>query len=171
MDFKLRLEGKKLSVDINSLRYFSGDRKAKILKAAEYLMAVFNSEEFRHWFLMLKFRGKDEGTNQMLYDRLMSGETDYGGPDSDIDIDLTYYRSWWSRVLGYGLPGTIRTWINGKYLDGMDTEELTGHLAHEYFHKFGLDDDYGSMSVPYQVGNLVERLAYTHTQIGLSPLS
>lgn len=150
---------KRLLISINSLKGFTNDQKIKIKKACDLLEKIVNSNEFYSEFMGLRFVGPDKGTNKYLYDRLMAGESEYGPADGDIDIDLTYYYSWWSRVIGYGLPGTIKTWINGKFLNGMSIEELSAHIMHEYMHKLNLDDDYGDRSVPYQVGDLVERLA------------
>lgn len=150
---------KKLIVDINALNNLTREQIERIKLALNLMIDVLNSDQFREEFLRLKFKGPDINRNAEIYNMLISGATEYGGPDSDIDIDVTYYYRWWSRVIGYGLPGTIRTWINGKFFASMSLASLSGHLAHEYFHKLNLDDNYGTKSVPYQVGDLVARLA------------
>lgn len=153
-DFK----GKKLIVDINALNYFTDKRIAKIKRACALLETILNTLNFREEFMLLPFVGPDKGYNKPTYDLLMSGASKHGGPDGDIDINLTYYYKGWSKVLGYGYPSSIKTWINGKYLDWMADYSLAGHLCHEYIHKLGFDDTYGTKSVPYQTGYLVEKL-------------
>jgi hypothetical protein len=156
---------KKLTVDLNRLVGFNEANRKKIYDAITLIELVVNSLSFKREVLKLRFPGKDSGRNAAFYARFMSGASDHGGEDFDIDIDLTYYYSRWSRVVGYGLPGTIRTWINGKFLSWMKIHELAGHLVHEYVHKLGYQDDHGQNSVPYIVGYLVEELASKPDQL------
>lgn len=150
----------KLKVDVNSLRGFSVAQRTKINSALDLLIKILNSQEFKNAFLKLTFTSNEGRSNEQIYSMLMSGGTDLGPTDGDLDIDLTYYYSRWSRVIGYGLPNTIRTWINGKFLNSMNVYELAGHLGHEYTHKLGFIDPAKQqvLSVPYQTGYLIERL-------------
>jgi len=159
---------KRFKVDINNLNKMTNVRYRKIYSACYELEDVLNSQEFQNEFMKLGFYGDDKNRNAELYSKLMSGASNFGGEDGDMDLDLTYYTKRFSKVIGYGLPYTIKTWINGKFLDLMSVDELAGHLIHEYMHKLGLDDDFGVKSVPYQVGYLVKRLA---CESGLSPRS
>lgn len=165
--FFTTVNGKSFRVHINRLNNFNERRSAKLLLACKELEKVLNSQEFYDEFHNLAFVGRDKHRNAELYSYLMSGASKFGGEDGDMDLDLTFYTKRLSRVIGYGLPNTIRTWVNGKFFDAMSVESLAGHLIHEYMHKLNLDDANGTKSVPYQVGYLVSRLA----EIPLTPLS
>jgi hypothetical protein len=151
MSDSIKLNG--LKVSVNQLNNFSQARKMKLIRSARLLEEVVNSLVFTEEFLKL-----DLGVpGAKLLERFMSGGDQYGEADGDIDIDLTFYYRWWSKVVGYITQGGEQ-YINGKFFDRYNEAEIAGNLAHEYFHRMGYSDDAGEMSIPYQVGYLVEEI-------------
>ncbi len=159
----------KLNAQIHAMNGFSAIEQLKFLRATKLLLHVVNSGEFQKWFLQseLKFTERTAGgktySNQELYDYIVSGSDQLDvNKDFDIDIDVTLYTPRWplSKVCGYTNPGTRRTWINERFFAKYDFAAIANNIIHEYCHKLGFDHfkDWDT-SVPYQVGNMVEKLA------------
>ena len=160
-----------LTVKLNHSTNFNNYQKAKLNSAIILLQKVVNSAEFKSRVLNFKYNGNyqfannDGMSNSAIYDLIMSG-AEVLSPESDneIDIDITLYSSWFSRVIGYTYPGTLRTWVNAKYFNNMSTAGISSNIIHEWCHKLGFGHDFNSTSkrpysVPYAIGYIVEELA------------
>jgi hypothetical protein len=158
--FTMLKNNKRLTVQVNELINFTEQRKKKLYDAIEILESVVNSQRFKDRFLSAKFIETNGMTNEQIYKMLMSGKDQFGGEDSDIDLHLTFYHRWWSRVVGYILPSG-KQYINGKFFDSMDLPSIANNLLHEYMHRLGFIDPRRNplQGVPYQTGNLCEELA------------
>jgi len=140
--------------------------RQKFKEATKLLMYVLNNQVFQTAFLDdgFKLEEHDHGddANKVILGKILSGKSIYeDDEDKEIDIDVTLYSRWWSKVIGYTKAGTPRTWINRKYLNRMELPELAGHILHEYCHNLGYKHSaVGGNSVPYAVGRLLSKHAW-----------
>ncbi len=125
---------------------------AKIYDAANMLCTVLNSDAF-----------KRELNNDTIYKLIMDG-AELGKPDIDhcVNINITLYNKWWSKVIGYTYPGSMRTWVNKKFFNSMSSAELASHLCHEWCHLLGRSDKgpFNAYYIGGIVANIAERLGF-----------
>ena len=143
---------------------FSVTNKTKVLKAAELIRQVMNSEEFKNEILDGRFTDTMGLTNLEIYEKIMSG-AEVLSPKKDQKMDLvleTFYAD--AITVGYTMTGSPTIYMNTKFLNRQNPEQVTTNLVHEWLHKVGFthDEEFTpsrSSSVPYAVGYIVRRLA------------
>jgi len=148
---------KRIKADIKRLQGFTSEKdKIKFIQAANDMCYAVNSLKFKDWCCGYRFTNTLK-TGMQVYDHIMSGDDLFGEADKDIDIDVTLYYKRFTSVIGYGLPNTLRTWLNKKFFFSMSKQELAGHIFHESLHKFGYNHISAKeyTSVPYACGNKV----------------
>lgn len=160
---------------------FNGKQLALLEEARTILEKVINHDEFKKrvlnfsypystgslwwkkWYTSQGFRWNNGDDRQTIYTKVLSGDEMGTGSDQEIDVKITVYTGD-AGVLGYTNPGTLRTWINSKFLDTASAAEIAGNLIHEYCHKTGYDHEYyynslRQYTVPYAIGYLVTEIA------------
>lgn len=135
-----------------------------ILDALKLLNVIVNSSEFKKRVLQESsgWTFTDGLFPQKIYDRLV--------PDKEVVIDFVQENRGWlkrklSSTVGWTEGNQVHTYqdvINTagvEWLAGHFAHEIVGHMVGGFEHPF-LDDPARPRSVPYQVGALVEELAY-----------
>jgi hypothetical protein len=162
-----------MKVKFQNLQGFSAAEKNKLAQAAGVLERVLNSVEFRDAVLSHRFQGKegyadDSGmTNQQIYDAIRAGKESYdqsADGEADFNLDLRTF-SWFQRnVVGYTTESSDTITLNRRFFSNYTPAEVASNLCHEWLHKLGFEHDFRSTgrrphSVPYAIGDLVEKLA------------
>lgn len=169
-----------LRVSLGRVTGYSSTEQVKLRDAADVLGRVLNSREFRDAVLGATYAGRpgfaDETRSpQEVYAAIRAAHESYeASADGEVDLNLHLKSfSWFQRnVVGYTTPSSDTITSNRRFFSGYSKEEVAGHLAHEWLHKLGFEHDHSSTadrphSVPYAVGDLVERLAQgTLTPLG-----
>lgn len=143
----------------------------KLFRAVDLLGQVFASPEFKHRILAYRFNHKHQFamnkglTNRQIYEKILHG-TEKLSPEENnaMDVEISLYSDYDSRVLGYTRPDTKKIWMNMKYFNKHSIAELAGHLVHEWLHKlgFGHEEDWTPTredTVPYAIGYIVRDIA------------
>lgn len=140
------------------------NRMAKFNMALDKAHALMNSDAFRVWFY-----GK---CNNQEFTQLYASQKEQTVESLFLDMmDVAvfdYYiqnKPWYkrfSKVIGWSTGTSIFTYSD-KF-DGMSLAGLTGHLVHEATHDLGFSHSVEwsharDKSIPYQVGNWIERNA------------
>lgn len=139
-------------------------RKDKFLRAVLSSENAVNSAEFIDWFMAAKFTqlgSHSHKKNDELLKMLL------------VPVQFNYsviHRSWWKRwssVIGY-TQDNFKTkgpdiFTYGDSFDGMSIGGLSNNLTHEICHALNFSHSFEwskerDKSLPYQVGNAVERL-------------
>lgn len=143
--------------------------KEKMIRAADYIEEVVNSEEFKTFIYNHEFQGMKHFadcpmTNTEVYQRLMSGvETLQPEVDYEWDIKVIPY---WSkkRVIGYTYPSRKEIWANMRYykISSWSEADCAANMAHEWTHKSGFKHSFRRswkwpFTVPYAVGSYVKK--------------
>lgn len=169
-----------MRVSLGRVTGYSSTEQVKLREAADVLGRVLNSREFRDAVLGATYAGRpgfaDETRSpQEVYAAIRAAQESYeASADGEVDLNLHLKSfSWFQRnVVGYTTPSSDTITSNRRFFSGYSKEEVAGHLAHEWLHKLGFEHDHSSTadrphSVPYAVGDLVERLAQgTLTPLG-----
>ena len=157
-----------MKVTVHVKENFSPKRLAKLSTAAALLGEVLSSDEFARAVMAMQFADDSGKTNEQILTCIRAGaETLDPEADGEVDLYLSlYWAPWWKKysVVGYTYGNVRKIWCNGYWFDRMTPAEIAGNLAHEWTHKLGFEHDFRSTarrprSVPYAVGELVERLA------------
>lgn len=151
---------------------FSNYQKAKekIIKAADELEELINSEEFKTFILNHKFQDElgfaDTAlTNEEIYNRIMASPELLNGED-DYEWDIHVIPYWSSkRVVGYTYKNRSEIWVNMRYTmdDDWTVGDTAGNLSHEHKHKLGFNHSFKRswkwpFTVPYAVGNWCKKM-------------
>lgn len=151
-------------INIHDMEGFSKDEEFKFRHACNLLSEVLNSVEFKKAMEQAHLTGTNGFTNTEIYNLILSGRECGSADDMNMDLYVTIYGSFFSRVVGYTKKGTVMTWINRKFFKKFNYAEVAGNIVHEWLHKAGFDHisekDY--TSVPYAVGNIVRKLVEDH---------
>lgn len=106
-------------------------------------------------------------TNKQVYDTIMKGKESLSneGDDEEADIFLEIDRRYSRNVIGYTNPSTPWQFVYNWFFGKSSIQELAGNLFHEWLHKIGFDhdfkyNDYRPFSVPYALGDYIERQPY-----------
>lgn len=148
---------------------FDPEDVIKVNTALSELVAVIKSEEFKYEILHHTYKGEEtfvdnKGmSNAQIYQAILDGaEVLLPEVDKEMDLELQlYYKN--NGVIGYTYPSKLRIYMNTKFFNRFDTEEVAGNLVHEWLHKLGFKHSSRRTasrrySVPYAVGYLVEDL-------------
>lgn len=168
-----------MRVSLGQVSGYSATERAKLDEATGLLAKVLNSREFRDGVLNATFNGRpgfagDARTPAEIYATIRAGQENYTvAADGEVDLNLELKNfSWFQRnVVGYTTESSDTLTINRSFFSAYTPAEVAGNLAHEWLHKLGFEHDFKATarrpdSVPYELGELVERLA----QGSLTPL-
>ena len=144
----------------------------KVEAALEFIQKIVRTSTFRDRVLNHTYNGKKQFvdnnglTNEQIYQKLLEGaETLLPSIDSQMDLDLELYTNYSTSTVGYTYANTIRIWMNRKYFDAYDAEEVARNVFHEWTHKLGFTHSSSATSsrpysVPYALGSIMEDMAY-----------
>ncbi len=164
--------GAPLRVSLGRVTGYTAAEQRKLQDAARVLGEVLNSRQFRDAVLSATFAGRpgfaDEARSpQEVYAAVRAAHESFeAAPDGEVDLNLhlknfsVFHRS----VVGYTTAGSDTITTNRRFFSSYTPAEVAGHLAHEWLHKLGFEHDHAATadrphSVPYALGELVERLA------------
>ncbi|MBS1153605.1 MAG: hypothetical protein H6Q89_5303 [Myxococcaceae bacterium] len=169
-----------MKVSLGQVRGFSVAEREKLDAATLRLTEVLNSREFRDGVLSATFGGKQgyasESRNPSeVYAAIRAAKENFtASADGEVDLNVSLQSfSWFQRnLVGYTTESSDTLTTNRRFFSSYSPAEVAGHLAHEWLHKLGFEHDFKATarrpdSVPYEVGELVERLAASGT---LTPL-
>jgi hypothetical protein len=155
-----------------SFTNFSLTQEEKVRRAGALIRKVIASREFKDAVINYKFNGQKTFANNnglsnlQIYNKILWGsEVLFPTLNMAMDVELeVYFEN--STTIGFTYPDTTRIWMNKKYLDGFTPVEVADNLFHEWVHKLGFTHDVAATptrpySVPYALGYIVKRLAYT----------
>lgn len=161
-----------MRVSLGQVTGYSTTERAKLGQATDLLGRVLNSREFRDGVLNATFNGKpgfasDTRTPAEVYATIRAAKESYtDAADGEVDMNLELQSfSWFQRnVVGYTTESSDTLTINRRFFSTYTPAEVAGNLAHEWLHKLGFEHDFKATarrpdSVPYELGELVERLA------------
>ena len=161
-----------MRVSLGKVSGHSEVERRKLGEAAALMERVFNSREFRDGVLAATFDGRpgfasDTRTPAEVYATIRQAKeryTDAADGEADLNVRLESF-SWFQRhVVGYTTASSDTITSNRRFFSGYEPAEVAGHLAHEWLHTLGFEHDHAATrerpnSVPYALGDLVERLA------------
>lgn len=161
-----------MRVSLGQVTGYSPAERQKLDRATTLMANVLNSREFRDAVLSAEFAGKpgfasDTRSPQEVYATIRAARENYtDAADGEVDLNLKLENfSWFQRhTVGYTTESSDTLTTNRRFYSGFDETEVAGHLAHEWLHKLGFEHDFNATarrpdSVPYELGELVERLA------------
>ena len=161
-----------MRVALGKVTGYSANERPKLEKATTLMGDVLNSKEFRDAVLSADFAGKpgfasETRSPQEVYAVIRAAKENYtDAADGEVDLNVNLENmSWFQRnVVGYTTESSDTLTTNRRFFSGFEPHEMAGHLAHEWLHKLGFEHDFKSTarrpdSVPYELGDLVERLA------------
>lgn len=161
-----------MRVSLGKVTGYTATEQTKLREATGLMEKVFNSREFRDAVLSSQHDGKpgfadDARSPKEIYEAIRAAKENFTeAADGEVDLNLSLKSlSWFNRnVVGYTTPSSDTITTNRRFFSNYDSAEVAGHLAHEWLHKLGFEHDHASTadrphSVPYAVGDLVERLA------------
>lgn len=164
--------GAPMRVSLGRVTGYAPSERQKLDQATDLLARVLNSREFRDGVLSATFEGRpgfasDTRSPQEVYDVIRQAKESYtDAADGEVDLNLELRSlGWFSRnVVGYGTEGGDTITTNRRFFSSFDAAEMAGHLGHEWLHKVGFGHDFNPTarrpeSVPYELGDLIERLA------------
>lgn len=146
-------------------------RENKLMEAVDLLKEVFASEEFKRKILNHRFREEyryayNKGlSNFQIYNRILKGREElYPYVNNAMDVEVEFFTNHKSIVIGYTWPHSKKIWMNTKYFNRFEIEEIASHLIHEWLHKLGFDHEKKrshdrQFSVPYAVGKIALDIA------------
>ena len=169
-----------MRVSLGKVTGYTAPERQKLEQATKLIADVLNSREFRDAVLSAEFAGKPGFANETrspkdVYAAIRAAQESYtDGADGEVDLNVKLENfSWFQRkTVGYTTESSDTLTTNRRFFSGFEPSEVAGHLAHEWLHKLGFEHDFKPTarrpdSVPYELGELVERLA----QGPLTPLS
>ncbi|MDP3569143.1 MAG: hypothetical protein Q8S42_00865 [Archangium sp.] len=164
--------GAPMRVSLGKVTGYSAAERQKLDKATQLMGNVLNSQEFRDAVLSADFAGKpgfasETRSPQDVYAAIRAAKENYtDAADGEVDLNVKLENmSWFQRnVVGYTTESSDTLTTNRRFFSGFEPSEMAGHLAHEWLHKLGFEHDFKATarrpdSVPYELGDLVERLA------------
>lgn len=134
-----------LLISLDSVNNFTFAEETKLRASVAVLERVINSDEFHRML-----------GDEIVYQHIMSGSETLK-PDNDgvMNINITMYNKWWSKVIGYTYPWTPKTYINKKFFKRFNYAGIASNLAHEGLgHKMGYGEPWS-----YHISDIVFKLA------------
>lgn len=161
-----------MKLSLGKVTGYSATEQQKLAQATTLMVAVLNSREFRDEVLGAQFEGQpgfaDESRSpQEIYAAIRAAKenfTDAADGEVDLNVSLENF-SWFQRhTVGYTTPQSDTLTTNRRFFGSFTPAEVAGHLSHEWLHKLGFEHDFAATadrpySVPYAVGEVIERLA------------
>ena len=164
-----------LKVNVVSAIGYTGKRKILLDSAVTAIEKTINSDEFKTEVLSKNFSFKknwfksfEKYTNKEVYDLIMLAQEVHGDQaNSQIDLHLKVLEEDGGKVYGYGNPEDEMIFTYRSFLDDPNTTvgDYANHIVHEWSHKIGFEHAFSIVldpnwlkSVPYAVGNLVQKL-------------
>ena len=161
-----------MRVSLGRVTGYTGAERQKLDQATKLMADVLNSREFRDAVLSAEFSGRpgfasDTRSPQEVYAAIRAAKesyTDAADGEADLNLELRDF-SWFQRhTVGYTTESSDTLTTNRRFFSGYEANEVAGHLAHEWLHKLGFEHDFKATarrpdSVPYELGEVVERLA------------
>jgi len=145
-------------------------QETKIRTAEEKIKAVIASEEFRSRVINFTYNGvkkfvDNRGlTNTQIYNKILDGaEILFPVLDNELDLNIkTYYQN--SSTVGYTYSNSSYIYMNTKYLNQYNPNQVSRNMIHEWLHKLGFSHSSyyttsRNYSVPYGIGRIMEELA------------
>jgi hypothetical protein len=162
-----------LTVNLHQVNGFTPAERAKLDQAVVLLGKVLNSAEFKSAVLGHTFAGKQQFasngglSNAQVYAAIRAGKENFeaaGDHEVDLNLSVRNFSFWQRNVVGFTSESTPEITMNRNFFDRYSPAEIAGNMAHEWMHKLGFEHDFRATaqrpdSVPYAVGDLVERLA------------
>lgn len=165
---------KAVNVNVTGMNTY---QQTKVLYASELVLGFFQSYTFRSKFYatnIAKLRGESSTsiskrlTKDELFGLFISGKEEWNGEeDYEIDLNVTRYNKWWSKVKGYIIPMKKDIHVNGKFFDDNSVEDVASNLCHEWSHTLGLrhSGPYIRESIPYLINEWFKMWAKANTPI------
>lgn len=147
------------SVDLVTVKKFTGFYKSEIEKAWEYIPKMnetIGSKCFEDFFVARE-AGKHSSKYKLHSTNGKSAkEVVKHLRSSNVEIELITYYKKWSKVAGYTYPNVNKIWLNRKYHSGASLCSEGSNLAHELSHKLGYGHAYKATydrpyTVPYSI--------------------
>lgn len=161
-----------LSVAVQKVYFPKGCQYEKLQQAFELMEKVVNSEAFKEKVIgyIARYSGQREYTsnnglsNEEVYMRLMEGtEIMMQDTPGTIDLYVTKYNRWWSKVIAWTNPkgGDKYIHVNWRFYKRFGVAEMVSNLVHEWIHLMGFyhSSAADSDSVPYAVGRIAGEVA------------
>ncbi|MEP7141249.1 MAG: hypothetical protein ABI707_00200 [Ferruginibacter sp.] len=169
-----------ITINLAESNNYTGKRLDTLNQILVIIQTVLNSDQFKNEVLNFQTDGSNRFyfqknffdkwldipyTNQEIYNIIMNGvETPGNTGDSIMDLYLALVNGSDGDVIGYSNPGTKEIFTYSVMFDGMKMAELANHYAHEWCHKLGFTHSFQrnrlrNNSVPYAIGNIVEKIA------------
>lgn len=158
---------KVFTVNIKDTNY-TAKQKTNLKAAAKIIEAVMNSREYKELVLShtnkkgAKLFDSNRGlSNQQIYDKLFKGaESLIPAVDYEMDLTVTMYYSWYSKVVGWTNGKIMTVHTNSKYHNKYTACSIASNLIHEWTHKMGFDhvSASSSYSVPYAHNSILRSL-------------
>lgn len=156
----------KVSIDTKNLD--TPYRIQKALEAAEALRIILGSDEFRRMIYDIPAGWRKGETSEykymegwQIYERLMAGAEEWNGEeDFEIDLIVEDRNHWWSKAVGWMIPGKPTTYVNVKFFDNMPIVKVASNFGHEWGHAMGMrhGGDFFRESIPYYLNQVIEKL-------------
>lgn len=144
-----------MEIRIHSLSNLSDKQQVKIKEALKGGEPVLDSVIWEAKVLRAVFTETRGYTNKQIVDMVRSGAHDGGRADQVIDINIIgFYKL--NNVVGYTYLGSLKQWINRKFLDRYSHADIFHHVMHETMHRCHrfVHTKVHATSVPYKVGYL-----------------
>ena len=143
------------------------EQERKVIDAAEMMLEFFKSNFFYdkiHETDFSKLRGasincisrKFHFHTSVIYNLFMTGQEEWNGVlDYEIDLKITRYSRFWSKVKGYIIPMKPEIFVNSRYFDSGTPFSIGSNAAHEWSHTLGFrhSGDYLRESLPYLIND------------------
>ena len=148
-----------IRVTLAEAKYFSARDFNKLIDALCVLSVVVNSDAFRKAVESRDYSSTEDSGHE-VFDKILHAQEVGTDDDREIDFSLQYYNSWWSKVIGYGLPRSAWIFLNWKYHLNFKPWQTAANLAHEEMHKLGYGHSSATdyKSAPYAIGFITEVL-------------
>ena len=171
---------KTVKVDVTNMNTY---QETKVLYASELVLGFFQSMTFALKFAatdIQSLRGESESSiskrlnKDELMTLFMTGKEEWNGiADYEIDLHVSRYKKWWSKVKGYIIPMKRTIYVNGKFFDDSSVVDVADNLCHEWPHTLGFrhSGPYIRESIPYLINEWFKLWAATHTPIPKSTRS
>lgn len=156
-----------MRVSLGKVTGYTTSEKQKLGAATDLMANVLNSREFRDAVLSSPGYADEARSPQDVYSAIRAAKENFTtAADGEVDLNLSLQTfSWFQRkTVGYTTPSSDTITSNRRFFASYAPAEVAGHLTHEWLHKLGFEHDHAATSdrprsVPYAIGELVERLA------------
>lgn len=154
---------------------------AKVTEAEKWIVAIFNSEEYKHEVVSFMYDGEaqfnwnEDMSNLQIYNHLIKG-AEALQPVEDYEMDITmscYYQN--NSTVGYTYPTVMKIYANMKFHSAYDSCDVASNTTHEWTHKMGFDhaqrwSEARDYTVPYGHNTIIRKLCPLAKQGKLTPL-